>query len=82
MDEQEGPKHLLVDWKIDMLMSLDGATFTFLVLPMKEGPQEAGSMQPLGIGIREMRRLHADLGEMLRLADSRGTPQPGTTKTQ
>ncbi|MBB5875864.1 hypothetical protein [Xanthomonas sp. 3498] len=67
-------KALLIDWKIDVLESLDGAIFTFLALPWAPGgePQSAAPMAPVGLNEESIRRLHADLGELVALMDSRG----------
>ncbi len=76
MEKQQTPmpEHLVIDWRIDVLGDLNGAIFSFLLLPMEgDGPQQARAMRPLGIGVRELKRLHADLGELVALVE-RGGP--------
>lgn len=70
---------LLIDWTIDVLPTMDGAIFTFLALPWRPGQaSEARQMAPLGLNLDSVRKLHADLGNLIQTMQSMSAQQPGT----
>lgn len=82
MSEQVKPQYLVFDWKIDVTFDLAAYIFTFFVGLPKSEPQPIQTMPPIGMSLVQIRKLHAQLGDLLELADRRGTPPPGGNRTQ